>query len=140
MSERKGTCSTKHALLSSLCIEQGVKEIKLFTGIYEMKENNTPGVGNVLKEYGLTSIPEAHCYLKYKNDRFDFTRLGVNGGQIEEFLTENQIGPDQIGNFKVDFHRSYIPLWLKNQELIQKFDLDSLWKIREECIKELSST
>lgn len=140
LSERKGTCSTKHALLSALCIEQGEEEIKLFTGIYEMNQNNTPGVGNVLRKYGLKSIPEAHCYLKYKNCRFDFTRLGVQGEPIEDFLVEEQLEPSQIGDFKKDFHRSYIPIWLINQELNQKFDLDSLWKVREECIKELSAT
>jgi hypothetical protein len=140
LSERKGTCSTKHALLSALCIEQGTEEIKLFTGIYEMNENNTPGVGNVLRKYGLSSIPEAHCYLKHDNYRFDFTRLDVQGEPIEEFLVEEQLEPNQIGDFKKNFHRSYIAVWLINQELKQKFNLDSLWKVREECIKELSAT
>jgi hypothetical protein len=140
LSERKGTCSTKHALLSALCIEEGAVEIKLFTGIYEMNENNTPGVGNVLSKYGLNSIPEAHCYLKHNNFRHDFTRLGIQGEPIEEFLVEEQLEPFHIGDFKKDFHRSYIPIWLINQELNQKFNLDSLWEIREECIKELSVT
>lgn len=140
MSEGKGTCSTKHALLSALCKEQGVEEIKLITGIYEMNENNTPGVGNVLRMHGLNSIPEAHCYLKYKNERFDFTRINVNGEPIEEFLIEQQIEPYQIGDFKTDFHCSYIPIWLEKNKLDQKFDLDRLWKVREECIKELSAT
>lgn len=140
MSERKGTCSTKHALLSALCIEQGIEEIKLFTGIYEMNENNTPGVGGVLRNYGLNSIPEAHCYLKYNNDRFDFTRLGVQGDPIEDFLVEEQLKPYQIWEFKKDFHRSYIPIWLTNKALDEKFNLEKIWEIREECIKELSKT
>lgn len=140
MSEKKGTCSTKHALLSALCKEQGVAEIKLITGIYEMNENNTPGVGKILEKYKLHSIPEAHCYLKYNNDRFDFTRLTIRGEPIQEFLIEEQIEPDQIGNFKTDFHRSYIPIWLNKHKLTQRFDLDSLWKVREECIRELSTS
>lgn len=136
--ERKGTCSTKHALLSSLCIEQGIEEIKLFTGIYEMNERNTSGVGSVLIKYGLNSIPEAHCYLKYNNYRFDFTRLDAQGEPIEEFLAEEQIDPSKIGNFKTDFHRAYLHTWLDNQELAEKFTLDRLWKVREECIAALS--
>ncbi|ENQ3105682.1 hypothetical protein ACEOWJ_001665 [Bacillus cereus] len=39
-----------------------------------------------------------------------------------------------------DFHRSYIPMWLEKHKLNQEFDLDSLWKVREECIQELSAT
>ncbi|PGC23088.1 hypothetical protein COM11_25865 [Bacillus pseudomycoides] len=140
ISEKKGTCSTKHALLSALCKEQGIQEIKLITGIYEMNENNTPGVGSVLEKYVLSSVPEAHCYLKYKNNRFDFTRLDVIGEPIEEFLIEEEIQPEQIGTFKTEFHRSYIPIWLSNNKLNQRFDLESLWKVREECIGELSAT
>lgn len=140
LTEEKGTCSTKHALLSALCIEQGIEEVKLFTGIYEMSEHNTPGVGTVLNNYGLHSIPEAHCYLKYDNYRFDFTRLDVQGEPIEEFLVEEQLEPSQIGDFKKDFHRKFIPIWLSNNELDKKFNLNSLWEIREECIKELSQT
>ncbi|WP_246941221.1 hypothetical protein [Bacillus pinisoli] len=41
LNESKGTCSTKHALLSALCLEQNRDEITLFTGIYEMNEHNT---------------------------------------------------------------------------------------------------
>lgn len=139
LSERRGTCSTKHALLSALCIEQGIEKIKLFTGIYDMSEHNTPGVGKVLEKYGLNSVPEAHCYLKHNNHRYDFTRLGVKGEQIEGFLIEKEIDPSQIGDFKTNLHRSYLPIWINNHELNQKLSPDSLWKVREECIKELSA-
>jgi hypothetical protein len=29
-----------------------------------MSEANTPGLGRVLSQHGLDSIPEAHCYLR----------------------------------------------------------------------------
>ncbi|WP_456279139.1 hypothetical protein [Bacillus sp. AK128] len=138
LSENKGTCSTKHALLAQLCMEQDVRDIKLYTGIYDMNEENTPGVGGVLQQYGLNSIPEAHCYLKYQEGRFDFTRLSVKGEPIQEFLTELEIIPSQIGDDKVRFHRSYIPTWLKNKDLVHKLSVEKLWEIREECIKALS--
>ncbi len=58
--ERRGTCSTKHALLAALAREESIT-IKLMLGIYEMMESNTPGVGPVLLSKSLSSIPEAHC-------------------------------------------------------------------------------
>ncbi|QOR67819.1 hypothetical protein IM538_06710 [Cytobacillus suaedae] len=136
--EGKGTCSTKHALLAALCQEQGIKEVQLYTGIYEMSEGNTPGVGSVLEKYNLESIPEAHCYLKYNNERYDFTRLDVTGEPVEIFLTEQQITPGQIGEYKKKFHRSYFPKWLEDKILGQIVSVEQLWRIREECIRKLS--
>ncbi|MED4125874.1 transglutaminase domain-containing protein [Halalkalibacterium halodurans] len=138
LNERKGTCSTKHALLSALCREQGVKEIKLFTGIYEMNESNTSGIGQVLTSYGLSSIPEAHCYLKYQDKCFDFTRSNGSGEFIDSFVVEHEIAPHQIGDFKLAFHRSFLEEWLSDHKLNETFDLDRLWVIREQCIEALS--
>lgn len=58
LTEKRGTGSTKHALLRRLAIEQNL-DIVLVLGIYEMSEQNTPGVGAVLAKYGLTMLPEA---------------------------------------------------------------------------------
>ena len=52
LSERTGTCSTKHALLKALANELSLN-INLVLGIYPMKESNTPGVGTVVEKYGL---------------------------------------------------------------------------------------
>ncbi|MBM7095145.1 hypothetical protein JSY36_05175 [Bacillus sp. H-16] len=136
--EKRGTCSTKHALLAQLCIEHEVKEVKLYTGIYEMNESNTPGVGNVLKQYGLKAIPEAHCYLKHKEKRYDFTMPDTKGAPITAFMAEEQITPSQIGSYKLDFHREYLSVWLREQGLSRKLTADRLWEIREECIRDLS--
>src|SRR5580700_6606875 len=73
LTEKRGTCSTKHALLRRLAIEQNL-DIALVLGIYEMTEENTPGVGAVLAKYGLAILPEAHCYLRAAGRRIDVTR------------------------------------------------------------------
>ena len=52
LNERKGTCSTKHALLKALAGEQALP-IRLMLGIYEMNVRNTPGIRPVLEEYHL---------------------------------------------------------------------------------------
>jgi hypothetical protein len=137
LKERTGTCSTKHALLAQLCKEQGVNEISLVIGMYRMNEMNTPGVGTVLNSHNLEYIPEAHCYLNYGDNRFDFTRMLVGSVPIQEFILEKIINPEDIGEYKTNFHKEFLRRWKEKEKL--SLDLEHLWKIREDCIKALSN-
>lgn len=139
LAEKKGTCSTKHAILAKLAQEHE-EDIHLVTGIYEMCEQNTPGVGKVLNKYALTYIPEAHCYLTYRGCRFDFTRhLESNGQPIDFFLYEETIQPDQIGEYKRKLHQAFLQEWLRDEKLDSITCWEALWGIRDECIQALST-
>jgi hypothetical protein len=135
--EGRGTCSTKHALLSRLAQEQNL-DVALFIGIYEMNQRNTPGVGAVLEKHGLESLPEAHCYLRSSLREIDVTREAKRQPleQITHFLHEEEITPDQIGAYKVSVHRSFLKQWIAHRTAIGH-TLDDLWRIREECIAAL---
>jgi hypothetical protein len=134
--EGRGTCSTKHALLRRLAMEQGL-EIALVVGIYEMNAQNTPGVGGVLERYELTSLPEAHCYLRFRGKRIDVT--GENGGLRElKFFLEKDIVPEQIGEYKVALHRGFLQRWIAEGNVPGRRDMEELWQIREKCIAALS--
>lgn len=138
--ENKGTCSTKHALIKTILNEHEVNSIHLMLGIYRMNENNTPGVGRVLKNYGLDYIPEAHNYLKYRNKCYDYTfPKTANPDVFKQLLDEIVIEPKQIAKFKVEYHQEFLSNWLKKEKLDEKFDLTTIWKIREECIQNLSN-
>lgn len=136
--ELRGTCSTKHALLAALAIEQRLP-VDLTLGIYEMNDRNTPGVGRILEKHGLAFIPEAHCYLAYEAIRIDVTRETVAAGEpIALFLHEEPIAPEQIGDYKVAMHQA----WMRERvarEMPHR-DWRELWKIREECIAALSGS
>jgi hypothetical protein len=139
LSEGRGTCSTKHALLAALAQELGVP-IRLMLGIFEMCEANTPGVGVVLERHRLSSIPEAHTYLRYESSRVDITRSAVEPStQIHQFICEQEIRPDQIGTSKISFHRDFIREWLSQHRELSGFTPEALWNIREECISALGS-
>ena len=101
LTEKRGTCSTKHALVRRLAIEQKA-DIALVLGIYEMTEQNTPGVGDVLGKYGLATLPEAHCYLRTAGKRIDVTRTArrAPAEPIRRFLHEEEIDPTQITNYQ----------------------------------------
>ena len=137
LSEKKGTCSSKHALLKSLADLNGIPNIELVIGIYKMTETNTPKIGNELTKNGLSYIPEAHCYLKINGTRKDLTS---NHSDIDKMLNdiieEQLIEPHQIAEFKVNYHKNFIKSWLKERESESEFE--RIWTIRENCIKRLS--
>jgi hypothetical protein len=139
MRERRGTCSTKHALLRRLAAEQNV-DVALVLGIYEMHERNTPGVGPILNKYGLAALPEAHCYLRFRDYRVDVTRE-INAHPTEaitQFLYEKDITPEQIDDYKTRLHREFLSRWIAETGNAVGQGLDNVWRIREECIAALS--
>jgi len=138
--ENKGTCSTKHSLLARLAQEQNLP-IALCIGIYEMDGRNTPGVGAVLEEHGLTSIPEAHCYLKCGSKRFDVTLPGGNVARepIDRVFVEVEISVEQIGRYKVQLHQEFMHRWMKAVSLPRAFTFADLWAVREACIHALET-
>jgi hypothetical protein len=139
LQEGRGTCSTKHALLRRLAIEQSLNVV-LVLGIYEMHERNTPGVGSVFQEHGLETLPEAHCYLRFRESRIDVTRPidAEPPERIAHFLHEEDITPEQIGDYKTAVHRQFLRRWMAESGNACGRDLDEVWRIREECIAALS--
>jgi hypothetical protein len=136
--EQRGTCSTKHALLKRLTDEQEVDGVELRTGIYEMTEANTPGIGAVLESHGLASIPEAHCYLVVDGERLDITRILPPAVEpITTFLAEETITPEQTTMYKRDFHRRYLADRIAENAYPGR-TLEDLWAIRQECIAALA--
>lgn len=126
-----GTCSTKHALLKLLAEENNQSDFKLILGIFRMNGDNTPKIKSVLETYNLDYIPEAHNYLKFKNQILDFTKKNSSDIDfIDDLLEEIQIQPHQINQFKIGFHKNYLKnCLLQNPEI--PYSLDELWKIRE---------
>ena len=136
-SEKCGVCSTKHAALAALALENGFSTLKLVVGIYQMNEKNTPGVGGVLEKANLEYMPEAHTYLVFEKNRIDITReVEVETSAFDCLLLEKEIQPNQIGKFKVNLHREFLEKWKTEQKV--NYSLEELWKIREDCIQALS--
>lgn len=133
-----GTCSTKHALLKTLAIENNVNELQLIVGIFRMNPFNTPQISSCLEYYRLSYIPEAHCYLKYNHEILDFTGVSfLEKKFIVDLLDEFEIAPHQISDYKIARHQSFLSNWLNEHPEIS-YSMEEIWKIREECIKILS--
>ena len=133
--EHRGTCSSKHLLLATLSNEAERDDIQLMVGIYQMSEKNTPGIGTVLQESGLSFIPEAHCYLKVGNIRYDFT--GLKKGEtspFESLLYEKCVLPSDLYKIKERLHQAEILKYALQLNL----NSQKVWKVREACIRNLS--
>ena len=132
LTDQKGSCSSKHALLRSIAIEQEQVEPKLILAIYKMNAENTNGLNTVLSKHSaIDFIPEAHCYLKAGDHRFDFTRTGSSFDKISNaILLEEEISPEQVVDYKPVFHKKYIKNWLFNSKL--NYSFDEFWEIQIE--------
>ena len=129
LAEGRGTCSSKHALLRELAREHA-QPVRLYMGIYEMEEANTPGVGRILEDYGLRSVPEVHCYLRWEGTVIDATGLPGSYDPTGSLLYEEEIEVDQVVQHKVDVHRA----WLREWAARTRTDPDRAWAAREACI------
>lgn len=136
LKENKGTCSSKHAFLSKIAELNSLKNVKLILGMFKMNSQNHPKLKRILERENLEYIPEAHCYLSVNNLKLDLTNTNSNFSNIEnEIITEIEIKPEQVNQYKVDYHKKFLTYWLENEN--SKLAFEELWKIREECIKQL---
>lgn len=134
-----GTCSTKHALLRQLADENNYRELRLILGLFKMNGINTPEVSDTLRINGLEYIPEAHCYLKFKDSIIDCTKKNSDPTNfVGDLIEEKEISPGQITGYKVSYHKQYLESWLgSNPQLNMTFA--DLWTIREQCIRDLTT-
>jgi hypothetical protein len=131
-----GTCSAKHQLLATIAQDCGHSEVQLTVGIYEMSEENTPGVGTVLNAASLTSIPEAHCYLSIEGERFDYTDLSAGSSSpFAALLAEYTVSPTNLPQVKVELHQRAIAAWASDHGISK----EAAWATREACIAALAA-
>ena len=133
-----GTCSTKHALLKKLADENNFEKVKLIVGLFKMNKKNTPEISETLHKNQLEFIPEAHCYLKFEDQIIDLTKINSKPTDfLDDLIEEIEISPEQITDYKVNYHKNYLLTWLNKNEQIS-YSLNDIWKIREQCIQDLA--
>lgn len=131
-----GTCSTKHAVLRKLALENKHPEIRLILGIFKMDSEYAFKIKNTLQKFNLNYIPEAHNYLKIEDEYFDFTKPDSHYKQFKnKLLIEKEIEYNEINSQKVSFYKDYLKKWIAEEKI--SYSLDEIWKIREQCIKDL---
>ena len=137
LKELKGTCSSKHGLLASLAEENKQNEIELIVGIFLMSPETHSKLEDCFVDKPFTVIPEAHCYLRYKGERYDYTVKDSMNLIASKIVREQRVEPHQVGEWKVKIHQDYLEKWLKRNPNLE-MTLEEIWSFREECISKLS--
>lgn len=137
LTEGRGSCSSKHALLAALAEENAREDIELIAGIFLMSDATHRQLTGFFDDKPYNVIPECHCYLRYKRERFDFTDTSDAMSRIApKIVREQRIEPHQVVDWKPKIHQEYIKSWLQRNPHIDR-DLETIWKEREECIARL---
>lgn len=135
--ERRGSCSSKHAFLKHVADLNEIPNVELILCMYKMTSQNTAKVGEVLDEFNLDYLPEAHCYIRFGGEAIDVTTMTSKFSSIAADVLEEQIiQPEQVTEFKVDYHRDFMKKW--GEEHQHEASFDELWAIREKCILALT--
>lgn len=139
LTENKGSCSSKHALLTAIAEEQSIPKIQLILCVYKMNQSNTPGIGSHIKDIGLEYIPEAHCFLRIDGIAHDLTSASSSISRISNaILKEEVITSMQVSEYKVSYHQKFIQGWIAQNNISKTFE--EVWAAREKCIASLSTT
>jgi hypothetical protein len=134
LAERRGTCSSKHALLAATAHEHGRPDVELLLGVFMMSEATTPVVAATLATFGLAAVPEAHCYLRYAGQRVDLTGLAPGTeSPFATLLSEAVVAPADLPAVKLTRHQVALAAWARTQGL----DPAHVWAAREACIAAL---
>ncbi|MCB1149331.1 MAG: hypothetical protein KDK48_04130 [Chlamydiia bacterium] len=115
--EKRGTCSTKHAALGALTLEMRAPAI-LKLAFH-------------LKKFDRFLLPEAHVYLALPDEKIDITIPGSDGKLHIEILEEHNILPSEIGERKSMMHELYLKRWLKSHPEIP-LSAEEILKLREQ--------
>lgn len=137
ISENKGTCSSKHALLKDFANKNNIPNVKLYIGIFKMNEENTSKIYPLLSQNDIDFIPEAHCYLKINGIPLDVTTSESFYNKIEnDILKEIEIESIQVAEYKVNYHKEFLKKWVIETNQTKTFG--EIWTIRENCIQKLA--
>ncbi|NHJ22006.1 MAG: hypothetical protein EAX91_13750 [Candidatus Lokiarchaeota archaeon] len=138
--EKKGSCTTKHAVIAGLAQELDIPLYKQVC-VYKFTEDITTGVQEILNKYEVPYIPMVHCFLVYKNYKFDLTEGNYNGKKkaIDDYIYAERVDPfisrkDEYLLYKKILREKILPS--KEMEGIAE---KTILKAREEGIKLLKA-
>jgi hypothetical protein len=131
--EKRGTCTTKHAVIATLAAELTLA-VEKNIGIYAMTEAIVTGTGPILKKYGLPYVPMIHCFLTDGEHRVDLTEGNANGKNrpIDDFLTTEAVIPNISGKDEYLKYRNALKELILKRTEMKGVDLKTVLHAREE--------
>lgn len=138
--ENKGTCTTKHAVISGLAEELNIPLFK-HVGIYRFTEEISKDANIILANYKLPHVPMVHCFLVYKQYRFDLTEGNNNGKKtsIEEFIHTEKVDPFISRKDEYILYKNVIKEKVLTSKEMEGISEKTILKAREECVNLLKN-
>ena len=92
--EKRGSCTSKHAVIAGLAQELKIPLYK-HVCVYKFTEEITTGVNKILNKYNIPYVPMVHCFLVYDIYKFDLTEGNNNGKKepIYEYIYSEKVDP-----------------------------------------------
>jgi len=138
--EKKGTCTTKHAVIATLAAELGLP-ITRGVGIYPMTEAIVTGTDTILSEYRLPYVPMIHCFLEFGNFRVDLTEGNRNGKNrpIDDFLFTDRVAAAISARDEYMIYRKALSEVILKRPELKGADIKRILHAREEGLKLLKA-
>lgn len=134
LTEKKGTCSSKHNLLALLAEENDFDKVRLMLCIFKMNTDNVYGSKEILQKYDLDFIPEAHNFLLINNKVFDATWESMPARTpTDDILVSKPVEVNWNIKYKEQYHKNYI----NHHSANWKYSTNQLWDIRSDIIESL---
>jgi hypothetical protein len=134
--EKKGTCTTKHAIIAGLARELDIPLHKN-VGVYKFTEDITTGVKEILDKYHIPYVPMVHCFLVFDKHRFDLTEGNNNGKKtsIENFIETKEVDPFISRKDEYLWYKKVLKEKILPTDEMKGIKERTLLKAREESIK-----
>jgi hypothetical protein len=134
--EKKGTCTTKHAVIASLAHELNLS-IEKSIGIYAMTEEIVTGTDEILEKYNLPYVPMIHCFLVYGEYQVDLSEGNNNGKNkpIEEFLFTQQVEPNISAKAEYLLYRKALKDHILKRKEMEGVEISQILHAREQGLK-----
>ena len=133
--EKKGTCTSKHAVIAGLAEELNIPLYK-HVGVYKFTEEISTGANEILKKYNIPYVPMVHCFLVYRNLRFDLTEGNCNGKNttIDKLIYEEKVDPFISGKDEYLLFKRVLKKQILQSKEMKGIKERSLLKARSESI------
>lgn len=134
--ENRGSCTTKHGVIAQLALELDVN-LQKNVGVYKFTEDIVEGAQKIIDKYNIPYIPMVHCFLAYKEYRFDLTEGNFNGKKtsIENFIDTIEVIPFISRKEEYLWFRKIVDEQILPSSEMKGIELKTILQAREEAIK-----
>lgn len=136
--EAKATCTNKHGIISRLAGELNLEVYKNL-GFYQLNDEIVTGISKIIEPYGLSFIPQIHCFLEYQNYRVDLTEGNCNGKNkiIDDYDFIVRVKPDLTHQEHEAYYLEYLEKYFLIEPKLKELGTIKVSEILAECEQQL---